>query len=85
MTKIQYSAGIGQQSTVWSERIMAPNNQPSYNDDWRLVATDLALDFYENHEGHNCRWPLNIIIYADNERVWNGDVALEMEPYFYVV
>lgn len=85
MIKLQYAAGVGRQSDVWSERHDFPNGIPTYNDEWRLVATELAEDYHERRGGHEVEWPVNIRIYKDDECVWSGDVIREMEPSFYVI
>lgn len=85
MAKLEYSAGASRQSHVYSDRFDFPSGQPTYNNEWRLVATDLADDFHSNHDGWEVSWPVNIRIYCDNECVWDGDVAREMEPSFYVL
>lgn len=85
MTKLQYCAGSERQSDVWSDRWDFPKNQPTYNEAWRLVATDLAEDYHSNHDGWEDTWPVNVRIYKDSECVWSGDVGLEMKPYFHVL
>lgn len=50
------------------------------------AAEDCARDYYSEHDGMHCDWPIEITLYADNE---DGSAALgvysiemEHEPHF---
>ena len=81
----RYSAGDHPNYHTPDSRYELPRGQCLYTEDWRLVATDLADDYYSNHDGWESNWPVHFRIYKDGECVWKGDVEREMEPAFYVL
>lgn len=81
----RYSVGHDAYRHGPDERFHFPRGQCLYTEDWRLVATDLADDYYSNHDGWEEKWPVEFRIYKNDECAWKGNVTCEMEPAFYAL
>lgn len=84
MPHYQYSAGDHPDYHAPDSRTDFPSNQPTYNKDWQLVATDLAEDYHANG-GWESRWPVQFRIYEDAMEVARFEVEREYDPSFYVI
>ncbi|HED2741838.1 TPA: hypothetical protein R4Z60_006304 [Klebsiella michiganensis] len=46
------------------------------------MVQDAAEDYWENHDGWEDHWPLNIELFVDGKSVGLFEVVMEMEPTF---
>jgi len=51
-------------------------------DNPEYIAEDAAKDYYENRDGWESSWPVNIDVFCDDELIGNHTVELEHEPTF---
>lgn len=54
-------------------------------DKWELemAAQDCANDFWSNHDGWECSWPMNFTLYApDGVALGTFEIEQEVEPVF---
>ena len=45
-------------------------------------AVDAAENFWDNHDGWECSWPLDFVIYQDGEEKGTFSVEVESSPTF---
>lgn len=61
-----------------------PQNIDESTDEWYLesLAQDAALDYFENHDGWESSWPMDIELFADGKSVGIFAVEMEQVPIF---
>lgn len=61
-----------------------PQNIDESTDEWYLesLAQDAALDYFENHDGWESSWPMDIELFADGKSVGIFAVEMEQVPRF---
>lgn len=83
MARFTYSAGYdGSGYHEPDNRFDFPAGQRTYGEDWDLVATDLAEDFADHHDGWESSWPLQIRIYDHGQEIGRFEVEREFEPVY---
>lgn len=80
MSILSYS--VGEHHDEFS-RFFFPAKQSVYHRQWSLVATDLAEDFFHNHDGWESHWPLEFRLYEDDIEVARFSIDQDAEPVFY--
>lgn len=50
--------------------------------EYEMLAQMAAADYWENHDGWESHWPLNIELFVDGSSVGVFEVVAEMEPTF---
>lgn len=81
MSIIQYSVnGAG----IKCANHLDPREVDESTDDWEYeqMAQDAAEDYWENHDGWEDHWPLNIELFVDCKSIGVFEVVMEMEPTF---
>lgn len=81
MSIIQYAVnGAG----IKSADYLDPREVDESTDDWEYeqMVQDAAEDYWENHDGWEDHWPLNIELFVDGKSVGLFEVVMEMEPTF---
>ena len=77
MSVIQYAVNG---ASIKSADYLDPREVDESTDDWEYeqMVQDAAEDYWENHDGWEDHWPLNI----DGKSVGLFEVVMEMEPTF---
>ncbi|MFP8522818.1 hypothetical protein [Klebsiella oxytoca] len=81
MSVIQYAVnGAG----IKCAHHLDPQDVDESTDDWEfeMMAQDAAEDYWDNHDGWESRWPLDIELFVDGGSAGVFEVAMEMEPTF---
>ncbi|ELT3494778.1 hypothetical protein R8002_003579 [Citrobacter freundii] len=81
MSTIQYAVnGAG----IKFANYLDPQVVDEHADDfeYELIVQDAAEDYWENHDGWESHWPLNIELFVDGVSVGVFEVVMEMEPTF---
>lgn len=81
MSIIQYAVnGAG----IKSADYLDPREVDESTHDWEYeqMVQDAAEDYWENHDGWEDYWPLNIELFVDGKSVGLFEVVMEMEPTF---
>ncbi len=55
------------------------DNDDDYDD---RIAEDAAVDYYNNHDGQDAVWPLDIEVFYDGQSIGKFLVSLEFRPIF---
>lgn len=81
MIAIQYSVNG---ASIKHANYLDPKPADEFEDDWEYeqLAQEAAEDYWENHDGWESRWPLNIELFVDGGSVGVFEVVMEMEPTF---
>ena len=54
--------------------------------DYDLIAEEMAKDYFDNHDGWESSWPVNIYMWNDKqEYIGTYSVELEHKPVFHAV
>ena len=51
-------------------------------DELEWAAETAAQDYYGNHDGWECKWPLMFVIFRDDQEVCRMWIELDWEPRF---
>ena len=51
-------------------------------EDLEWVAEDAGRDYWNSHDGWECRWPLKFEIFAQGKSLGRFEVGVEVEPTF---
>lgn len=81
MSVIQYSVNG---ASLKHANYLCPRQLDDFEDTWdyEQLAQEAAEDYWENHDGWESHWPLNIELFADGNSVGMFEVVMEMEPTF---
>ncbi|HGY3930753.1 TPA: hypothetical protein ACNVXV_002074 [Citrobacter koseri] len=81
MSVIQYSVNG---ASLKHANYLNPRPIDDFEDAWdyEQLAQEAAEDYWENHDGWESRWPLNIELFADGSSVGMFEVVMETEPTF---
>lgn len=81
MSIIQYAVGG---AGIKFAHHLDPQDVDESTDDWEyeLMVQDAAEDYWDNHDGWEDCWPLNIELFVDGSSVGAFEVVMEIEPTF---
>lgn len=76
MEELEYEVGGGGRHKI--------RTTVKYGENYDGFAQDAAEDYYDNHDGWEASWPLEITVYDGDECVGVFDAEMEMTPMFIV-
>ena len=76
MSDLEYEVDGGGRYSIRTNR--------KYGDNYDGFARDAAEDYYDNHDGWEASWPLEIKVYSDEVLVGTFEAEMEMTPAFLV-
>ncbi|OWO78681.1 hypothetical protein B5C26_23605 [Photorhabdus luminescens] len=83
MSKVKYAVYDFDDSDSRFELKSAPDVDSRFlASELKNLAEECAEDYFDNHDGWDDIWPLDIYIWIDNESVGKFTVNIEMEPAF---
>ncbi|WP_099143351.1 hypothetical protein [Xenorhabdus kozodoii] len=81
MEKIEYAVTDVNDLTDPSDRYELEN--PVWDGSYpRYLAGECAYDYYNNHDGYEDNWPIEITVFNNGESIGTFSIELEFDPVF---